>query len=100
MVQFCGDFVMQRRRVKNVQKGLIYTSYFFVLELLENMQQRYSTQVHITDEVYQQLLCDSLLLHHSMLGTMHVQKKTLQTMELQMCSRAEAIVRRLTLGDL
>ena len=99
MEKFCGEFVMEHRRVKNVQRGLIYTSYFFVLELLENMQRRYRTQVHIPDEVYKQLVCDSLLLHHSMLGTMHVQKKTLQTMELQICSRAEAIVRRLTLGD-
>lgn len=97
--QKCGDFVRERRRVANVQKGLIYTSYFFVLELLDSMQERYGTQVQIPDTVYRQLMYDSLLLHHSMLGTMHVQKKTLQTMEQQLCFSAEAAVRRLALGE-
>ena len=97
--QKCGQFVRDQRRVAHVQKGLIYTSYFFVLELLESMQERYKTQVHIPDTVYRQLMYDSLLLHHSMLGTMHVQKKTLQTMEHQLCFNAEAAVRRLALGE-
>ena len=90
---------MGRRGAKHVQRGLIYASYFFVLELLDTMQERYGTQVKIPDELYQQLIYDSLLLHHSMLGTMHVQKKTLQTMEQQLCSTAEAAVRRLALGE-
>ena len=94
-----AEFVMLRRRAKHVQKGLIHTSYFFVLELLDSMQQRYGTEVQIPDAVYLQLMYDSLLLHHSMLGTMHVQKKTLQTMEQQLCSNAEAAVRRLVLGE-
>jgi hypothetical protein len=94
-----AEFVMLRRRAKHVQKGLIHTSYFFVLELLDSMQQRYGTEVQISDAVYLQLMYDSLLLHHSMLGTMHVQKKTLQTMEQQLCSNAEAEVRRLVLGE-
>lgn len=99
MVRLSADFVMQRRRAKHVQLGLIYTSYFFVLELLDSMQERYGTQVEIPKPVYSQLMYDSLLLHHSMLGTMHVQKKTLQTMEQQLCSNAEAVLRRLVLGE-
>lgn len=99
MVLTSADFVIDHRRAKNVQRGLIFTSYFFVLELLDSIQERYRTQVEIPDELYEQLMYDSLLLHHSMLGTMHVQKKTLQTMEQQLCSTAEAAVRRLALGE-
>lgn len=99
MERICADFVMTRRRAKHVQKGLINTSYFFVQELLHSMQERYGTQVAIPDDVYLQLMYDSLLLHHSMFGTMHVQKKTLQTMEQQLCSNAEAAIRRLALGE-
>tara|TARA_B110000008_G_scaffold236971_1_gene242490 strand:- start:69 stop:440 length:372 start_codon:yes stop_codon:yes gene_type:complete len=95
-----ADFVLQRRRAKHVQRGLIYTSYFFVLELVESMQERYGTQVHIPDEVFRtQLMYDSLLLHHSMFGMMHVQKKTLQAMEQQLCSNAEAALCRLELVE-
>lgn len=99
MVLSSADFVMLRRRAKHVQRGLIHTSYFFVLELLDSIQERYGTEVQIPHDVYLQLMYDSLLLHHSMLGTMHVQKKTLQTMEQQLCSNAEAAVRRLVLGE-
>jgi hypothetical protein len=99
MVERSASFVMERRGAKHVQRGLIYTSYFFVLELLDSLQQRYGTQLQVPNELYMQLMYDSLLLHHSMLGTMHVQKKTLQTMEQQLCSTAEAAVRRLALGE-
>tara|TARA_B110000483_G_C17839766_1_gene406085 strand:- start:43 stop:318 length:276 start_codon:yes stop_codon:yes gene_type:complete len=90
---------MSRRNAKHVQKGLIYTSYFFVLEILDSIQERYGTQMHIPCTLYEQLIYDSLLLHHSMLGTMHVQKKTLQTMEQQLCNKAEALVQRLARGE-
>ena len=95
----CSEFVMQRRHAKHVQKGLIYTSYFFTLHLLDSIQERYGTNVNISKDVFIQLLYDSLLLHHSMLGVMHVQKKTLQTMEQQLCSNTEAAVQRLALGE-
>lgn len=92
----CSNFVMDRRGAKNVQTGLIYSSYFFVLELLESMQERYATDVDTTP-IFRNLLYDSLLFHHSMLGTMHVQKKTLQAMEQQLCSNAEAALMRVSM---
>ena len=90
----CADFLFTARKVRNVQKGLIYVSVFCVQGIVARLQEKYGVHEELPKKDYERLIFDSLLLHHSALGTMHVQKKTLQTMEQLLCTRAEQYVRR------
>lgn len=90
----CAEFLFAARKVRNVQKGLIYVSIFCVHGIVTRLLEKFSVHEKLPNELNRQLIFDSLLLHHSALGTMHVQKKTLQTMEQLLCTRAEQYVRQ------
>lgn len=82
-----ASFLVTARRARQVNLGLLQTSVYFVHAMLRRIATRLrnKTPPHLpphSDDVqlqesYRLLLQESLLFHHSVLGPMHVQKKTL-----------------------
>lgn len=82
-----AEFLHTVRHARQVNYGMLLTSIFFVHAMLR----RISMQLRNTEppdlppaqdnadlcHLYRMLLQESLLFHHSVLGPMHVQKKTL-----------------------
>lgn len=82
-----ASFLVTARRARQVNLGLLQTSVYFVHAMLRRIATRLrnKTPPHVPphsdddrlQESYRLLLQESLLFHHSVLGPMHVQKKTL-----------------------
>jgi len=82
-----AQFLVTARRARQVNLGLLQTSKYFVHAMLRRIATRLRDKApphlppHPDDarlqESYRLLLQESLLFHHSVLGPMHVQKKTL-----------------------
>lgn len=82
-----ASFLVTARRARQVNLGLLQTSVYFVHAMLRRIATRLrnKTPPHLPprsdddrlQESYRLLLQESLLFHHSVLGPMHVQKKTL-----------------------
>ena len=82
-----ATFLVTARRARQVNLGLLQTSLYFVHAMLRRIATRLRNKTpphlppHSDDdrlrESYRLLLQESLLFHHSVLGPMHVQKKTL-----------------------
>lgn len=82
-----ASFLVTARRARQVNRGLLQTSVYFVHAMLRRIATRLRNKTpphlppHMEDarlqESYRLLLQESLLFHHSVLGPMHVQKKTL-----------------------
>jgi hypothetical protein len=82
-----ASFLVTARRARQVNLGLLQTSVYFVHAMLRRIATRLRNKTppqlppHTEDarlrESYRLLLQESLLFHHSVLGPMHVQKKTL-----------------------
>jgi hypothetical protein len=82
-----ANFLATARRARQVNLGLLQTSVYFVHAMLRRIATRLrnNTPPHLPPhsddarlrESYRLLLQESLLFHHSVLGPMHVQKKTL-----------------------
>lgn len=80
-------FLVSARRARQVNLGLLQTSVYFVHAMLRRIATRLRNKPppHLPPgtedtrllESYRLLLQESLLFHHSVLGPMHVQKKTL-----------------------
>lgn len=86
-----ASFLVTARRARQVNLGLLQTSVYFVHAMLRRIATRLRNTTppqlppHSDDarlqESYRLLLQESLLFHHSVLGPMHVQKKTLMDSE-------------------
>lgn len=82
-----ATFLATTRRVRQVNLGLLQTSVYFVHAMLRRIAIRLrnmsppklppDTDDPRLSNTYRLLLQESLLFHHSVLGPMHVQKKTL-----------------------
>ena len=86
-LQDLANFLVSARRARQVNLGLLQTSVYFVHAMLRRIATRLrnkppphlppGTEDTRLQESYRLLLQESLLFHHSVLGPMHVQKKTL-----------------------
>ena len=86
-IEELAKFLVSARRPRQVNLGLLQTSVYFVHAMLRRIATRLrnlpppqlppETENARLLESYRFLLQQSLLFHHSVLGPMHVQKKTL-----------------------
>ena len=86
-LEHLASFLVSARRARQVNLGLLQTSKYFVHAMLRRIATRLrnkppphlppDTEDTRLQESYRLLLQESLLFHHSVLGPMHVQKKTL-----------------------